>query len=87
MSVKKNDAMSQDLDILDVVALIESHPEHNLQRGQVGTVVEKLDSDTYEVEFNDDEGHPYALIPFKTEYLLKLRTSPNMPSEDTLDTG
>ena len=38
---------------LDTVALRRSIPEKKLVKGQVGTIVEKLDRDTYEVEFLD----------------------------------
>ncbi|MCI0433920.1 MAG: DUF4926 domain-containing protein, partial [Gemmatimonadetes bacterium] len=42
--------------VLDVVALAEDVPERGLVRGHVGTVVEELPPDAYEVEFSDDEG-------------------------------
>jgi hypothetical protein len=42
--------------LLDVVALTEDLPEHGLIQGQVGTVVEDLSPDAYEVEFSDDQG-------------------------------
>jgi hypothetical protein len=68
--------MPQDLTLLDVVVLTEDVPEHDLQRGHVGTIVEQLARDTYEVEFTDDDGTPYALAPLKEAQLLKLRTTP-----------
>lgn len=37
----------------DVVALIDDVPEKGLQRGQVGTIVEMLAPDVFEVEFSD----------------------------------
>ena len=38
--------------LLDVVALTEDIPEHNLKRGDVGTVVEVLSNgEAFEVEF------------------------------------
>ncbi|WP_353571634.1 DUF4926 domain-containing protein [Candidatus Albibeggiatoa sp. nov. BB20] len=40
----------------DTIAVTENTPEHNLYRGQVGTIVEMLTPDTYEVEFSDNEG-------------------------------
>ena len=42
--------------LLDVVALLADLPAQGLARGQVGTVVEQLDSRTSLVEFNDDQG-------------------------------
>ena len=62
-----------DIELLDVVALTETVAEHGLRRGQVGTVVEVLAPAVYEVEFVDDEGHTYALVPLEADRLLKLR--------------
>lgn len=62
--------------LLDVVALIEDLPEHGLQRGQVGTVVEELAPGIFEVEFSDSEGRTYALLPLKAGQLLVLRYEP-----------
>jgi hypothetical protein len=45
-----------ELEMLSVVTLLEELPEKGLQRGQVGTVVEKLAPGEYEVEFSDDQG-------------------------------
>jgi hypothetical protein len=42
--------MSAGIKLLDVVALTEDLPERKLQRGQVGTVVEPLAPDVFEVE-------------------------------------
>lgn len=59
--------------LLDVVALTVDRPTHGLRRGQVGTVVELLDELTYEVEFSDDEGRTYAMLPLTGEELMVLR--------------
>jgi len=48
--------------LLNVVALLEDIPDHGLRRGQVGTVVEELAPDVFEVEFSDDNGRTYALL-------------------------
>jgi hypothetical protein len=48
--------MSNPVHLHDVVALLADVPENNLRRGQVGTVVEELARDAFEVEFSDDEG-------------------------------
>lgn len=58
--------------LLDVVALRESLPDKNLFAGQVGTIVEYLAPEVFEVEFSDDDGQTYAMLPLKTEQLLKL---------------
>ena len=46
--------------LLDTVALLVDLPKRKLKRGEVGTVVEILAPDVYEVEFCDDEGRTYA---------------------------
>lgn len=63
------------ISVLDVVALLADLPEHDLVRGQVGTVVELLD-DAFEVEFSDDEGRTYAEVALKAETLLVLHHRP-----------
>ena len=65
--------MSHSIKLLDVVTLMEDLPQHNLHRGQVGTVVEYLAPDVFEVEFCDDEGQTYAMSPLRAEQLLVLR--------------
>ncbi len=59
--------------LLDTVALLGDVPEAQLRRGQVGTVVEALGGDVYEVEFSDDEGRTYALLPLPETLLMTLR--------------
>jgi hypothetical protein len=44
--------------LLDTVALVQDIPSSKLKRGEVGTVVEILAPDVYEVEFCDNEGKP-----------------------------
>ena len=62
--------------LLVAVALLRDLPEHGLVRGQVGTVVERLDEATALVEFSDDKGQPYAIVPCPRDALLVLRTAP-----------
>jgi hypothetical protein len=63
-------------DFLTAVALLRDLPQHGLVRGQVGTVVEPLDETTALVEFSDDKGHAYAIVPCPRDALLVLRTAP-----------
>ena len=65
--------MHDELKLLDVVALTEDLPEEGLKRGQVGTIVEELAPDVYEVEFSDNLGRAYAMLPLRVEQLLLLR--------------
>ena len=68
--------MENRVNLLDVVALTEDLPEKGLQRGQVGTVVEQLARSVYEVEFSDNEGRTYAMVPLRTEQLMVLHYEP-----------
>jgi hypothetical protein len=68
--------MNGPIDILDVVALLHDLPEKGLVTGQVGTVVELLDDGVYEVEFSDDGGKTYAMLPLRVDELMVLRYSP-----------
>ena len=62
--------------VLDVVALLADLPAERLARGQVGTVVESLDERTVLVEFSDDEGRAYAIVPCPRSELLILHYVP-----------
>ena len=56
--------------LLDVVALTQDVPEHNLKRGEVGTIVEILSNgEVFEVEFSDDNGQMYKCLSFLTSQL------------------
>ena len=68
--------MNTEIRLLDVVALTEDVPDRGLQRGQVGTVVEALGPGVFEVEFVDNEGRTYAMLPLKTSQLLVLHYQP-----------
>jgi hypothetical protein len=68
--------MTQSIKLLDVVALTEDLPKKKLVRGQVGTIVEVYEPDAIEVEFSDDDGRAYALLPLKTHQLLVLHHRP-----------
>jgi hypothetical protein len=58
--------------LLDTVALLEDLPERKLKRGEVGTVVEVLAPDVYEVEFCDEEGQTYAEFALRSNQLIVL---------------
>jgi len=61
---------------LDVVALLYDHSDTGLVTGQVGTVVNKLDDQTVEVEFITLEGESFAIAVLPVEHLLVLHYSP-----------
>ncbi|MFQ5754043.1 MAG: DUF4926 domain-containing protein [bacterium] len=68
--------MNEAIELLDVVALTEDLPQHTLFRGQVGTVVEILAQNVFEVEFSDDEGQTYAMLALRADQLIVLRYQP-----------
>ena len=60
--------------LLDIVALTVDLPEHNLRRGESGTVVELLAGGTaFEVEFSDDNGQTYESIGLRSDQLIVLK--------------
>ena len=62
--------------LLDVVALTEDLSERGLVRGQVGTIVETLATDVFEVEFCDNDGRAYAMLALKASQLMILHHEP-----------
>jgi len=64
--------------ILDVVATLEAIPLARLAKGQVGTIVERLDDVVVLVEFADLGGLAYALEPIPLDKLIELHHSPAM---------
>jgi hypothetical protein len=65
-----------ELELLSVVALLQDLPVEGLQRGQVGTVVERLVPGVYEVEFSDDLGRTYASLALNANQLMRLLHEP-----------
>jgi hypothetical protein len=70
------EAMTNSVQLLDVVALTADLPDKGLLRGQVGTVVENLAPGVFEVEFSDDQGHSYAQLALRDSQLLVLHYRP-----------
>ncbi|MGE3152326.1 MAG: DUF4926 domain-containing protein [Nitrospiraceae bacterium] len=68
--------MNAQIRLSDVVALTEDIPDRGLLCGQVGTVVESLRPGVFEVEFVDNEGRTYAMLPLKSSQLLVLHYQP-----------
>jgi hypothetical protein len=62
--------------LLDVVVLLEDLPEEGLQRGNVGTLVECLGEDAWEVEFVDEEGYTYGLLALRESQMVVLVKTP-----------
>jgi Domain of unknown function (DUF4926) len=72
----KKGAESERPSVLDVVALLTDLPAQRLARGQVGTIVEQLDTTTLLVEFSDEQGRAYAVAPCPRADLLVLHYVP-----------
>ncbi|HVP83713.1 MAG TPA: DUF4926 domain-containing protein [Rhizomicrobium sp.] len=64
------------IQILNPVALLADRPMDKLVRGQVGTVVENLGGKTVLVEFSDDKGQAYAVVPCEMDDLIVLHHVP-----------
>ncbi len=65
--------MKENINELDIVALLHDIPEKGLVTGHVGTVVETLADGVFEVEFINDNGYIYATAALKKEELILLR--------------
>jgi hypothetical protein len=63
----------------DVVALLVDVPEHGVRRGNIGTIVELLGDDAFEVEFCDDDGHTNAQFALARDAFLVLRGLSKVP--------
>lgn len=70
--------MKTSVKLLDVVAITENLPDQKLLRGQVGTVVEVLAPEVYEVEFCDDEGRSFMSTALKASQLIVLHYRPQI---------
>jgi hypothetical protein len=62
--------------LLDVIALLGDKPELRLSRGQVGTIVEVLAEDAFEVECCDRDGRTIAVVELRGSDFLVLRHEP-----------
>ena len=67
----------QTIHLYDAVALLVDLPDEHLYRGHVGTVIEELGPDVYEIEFSDaTNGQTYAMLPISGNLLMPLRFAP-----------
>jgi membrane protein implicated in regulation of membrane protease activity len=71
-STRMNDAIHE----LDVVALLKDRLDRGLVAGQVGTVVQSLADDHFEVEFSGDDGRAYAMAAIPARDLMVLHYAP-----------
>lgn len=68
--------MAHQIELFSTVALTQDLPAIGLVRGQVGTVVELLPPDAFEVEFSDDNGRTYASLGLKNDQFMVLHHAP-----------
>lgn len=71
--MKKNGSDDAALKLLDVVALLKDVPSEKLTKGQVGTIVEELDADFYEVEFTDIKGKTINSLALNGQNMMLLK--------------
>lgn len=69
--------MSEEIKLLDLVALLEDVPDDGLKRGEVGTVVEVFGKQpdakgSLLVEFSDRNGEAYAFASLSPNQVVKL---------------
>ncbi|MBF2063825.1 MAG: DUF4926 domain-containing protein [Calothrix sp. C42_A2020_038] len=62
--------------LLDIVALTEDLPEYGMYRGQVGTVIDVLAPNVFEVDFSDTSGETYAELNLTSQQLMVLLHEP-----------
>ena len=58
--------------VLDVVAVLNDLPDRNLLKGQVGTIVEQLDENVFEVEFVNSKGETIVMEEIHEDNLFLL---------------
>jgi Domain of unknown function (DUF4926) len=66
--------------VLDVVALLKDLPDRNLQTGRVATLVEQLDTETFEAEFCDLSGKTTGFCELSRSEFLVLKHEPLLAS-------
>ena len=64
--------MNYEIKLLDTVALLKDIPGKKLVAGQVGTVVEKVGNDVFEIEFSNRLGIAIATAAVNKQDLLLL---------------
>lgn len=60
--------------LLEAVALTGDLPDRKLRAGEVGTVVEFLGPDVYEVEFCNERGETYAEFAVRGDQIVPLHS-------------
>ena len=74
-------------ELFDVVELLTELPEHHLQAGMQGAIVECYDNNAYEVEFSDRDGATIAMCALASEQFIvvwQAKTKAWVPIADRL---
>lgn len=79
--------MADEVNLLDVVALTVDMPDHQLHRGEVGTVVERHPNHAFEVEFVAEDGYTYALVTLREDQIVPLRHKAHHAAEHSTVQG
>lgn len=67
------EVLMTDIKLFDTIALLEDIPDENLRRGNVGAIVHiHNDGEAFEVEFVDNSGHTYGLLPLTPDQFVVL---------------
>jgi Domain of unknown function (DUF4926) len=65
-------------ELFDIVELLIDLPEKVLQAGMQGAIVECFGSNTFEVEFSNDEGETIKILPLKSsQFVIVWRSKDN----------
>jgi hypothetical protein len=64
--------MENEIKLFSVIALLCDIYDKKLQKGQVGTIVEQLATDTFEVEFCDKNGQTIVTASVNIDQILVL---------------
>lgn len=59
-------------ELLETVVLSRDVPEHGLQRGDLGTIVERYETGGFEVEFLTADGRTRAVLTLEPEDVRKV---------------
>ena len=79
--------MKQKIELLDVVALAVDLPEHGLQKGEIGAVVECYPDDHFDVEFVAKDGQTYAVLTLPASKLFALKKRLRGDAKETVAYG
>ena len=72
------DTLMETIQLHDIVALTQPLLDHNLRRGDIGTVIDIGPNNQYMLEFVDRNGIPYATPTVSIEGLMRVYLNADM---------